>query len=166
MHYEWLLDNDKESNEYLIQNETVSHTLKPVISKTKTRAPTEVILGDSVVKNVYGNAITKSIKHKKHVVLKHFSGTKIEDMKHYVKPTQEKQPAQIIIHIGTNDLPANKNTDEIANKIVGFTNSIKTSENNVVVSSIVSRKDRFNNKAKEVNENLKEKCEEHNLQLI
>ena len=157
-------DNDKESDEQLIQNETDSNPLKPTISKT--RAPTTVILGDSIIKNVYGNAITKSIKHKKHVVVKHFSGAKIEDMKHYVKPTQEKQPAQIIIHIGTNDLPANKNTDEIANKIVGFTNSIKTSENNVVVSSIVSRKDRFNNKAKEVNENLKDKCEEHNLQLI
>ena len=28
------------------------------------------------------------------------------------------------------------------------------------------RKDRFDNKAKEVNKNLKDKCEEHNLQLI
>ena len=36
----------------------------------------------------------------------------------------------------------------------------------VVVSSIVLRKDRFNNKAKEVNKNLKDKCEEHDLQLI
>ena len=87
-------------------------------------------------------------------------------MKHYVKPTQEKHPAQIIIHFGTNDLPGNKNSDEIANKIVEFANSIKTSKNNVVVSSIVSRKDRFNNKANEVNENLKHKCEEHHLQLI
>ena len=86
-------------------------------------------------------------------MVKHFSGANIEDMKHYVKPTQEKQPAQIIIHICTNDLPDNKNSDEIANKIVEFANSIKTSENNVVVSSLVSRKDRFNNKAKEVNEN-------------
>ena len=42
----------------------------------------------------------------------------------------------------------------------------KSQTNNVVVSSIVSRKHRFNNKAKEVNENLKDKCEEHNLQLI
>ena len=99
-------------------------------------------------------------------MVKHFSGAKIEDMKHYVKPTQEKKPAQIIIHVGTNDLPGNKNSDEIANEIVGFANSIKTSENNVVVSSIVSRKDRFNNKAKEVNKNLKDKCEEHDLQLI
>ena len=108
-------------------------------------------LGDSIVKNVYGNAITKPIKHKKHVVVKHFSGAKIENMKHYVKPTQEKQPAQITIHIGTNDLSGNKNSDEIANEIVEFSNSIKASENNIVVSSIISRKDRFNNKTKEVN---------------
>ena len=57
-------------------------------------------------------------------------------MKHYVKPTQEKQPAQIIVHVGTNDLLGNKNSDEIANEIVEFANSIKTNENNVVVSSI------------------------------
>ena len=87
-------------------------------------------------------------------------------MKHYVKSTQEKQPAQIIVHVGTNDLPGTKTSDEIANENVEFVNSIKTSENNVVVSSIVSRKDRFNNKAKEINKNLKDKREEHNLQLI
>ena len=99
-------------------------------------------------------------------MVKHFSGAKTEDMNYYIKPTQEKQPVQIIIHFGTNDLRGNKNSDEITNEIVEFENSIKTGENNVVVSSIVSRKDRFNNKAKEVNENLKDKCEEHNLQLI
>ena len=48
-----------------------------------------------------------------------------------------------------------KSSDKIANKIVKFTNSI-LSKNNVFVSSIVSRKNRFNNKAKEG----------HNLQLI
>ena len=92
-------DNDKESDEQLIQNETDSHPLKWIISKAKTRAPTTVTLGDSIIKKVFGNAITKSIKHKKHVVVKHFSGANIEDMKHYVKPTQEKQPAKIIIHV-------------------------------------------------------------------
>ena len=150
-------DNDEESDGQLIQNENDSHPIKSIISKT--RAPTTIILA-------YGNAITKSIKHKKCVVVKHFSGAKIKDMKHYVKPTQEEQPAQIIIHVGTNYLSGNKNSDEIGNKIVEFANSIKTIENNVVVSSIASGKDRFNNKAKEINENLKDKCEEHNLQLI
>ena len=119
-----------------------------------------------IAKNIYGNAITKSIKHKKNVAVKHFSGAKIEDMKNYVKPTQEKQPAQIIINGGTNDLLGNKTSAELANEIVEFANSINTSENNVIVSSLVSWKDQFNNKANEVNENLKDKCEEHNLQLI
>ena len=38
-------------------------------------------------------------------MVKHFSGAKIEDMNHYVKPMQEKQPTQIIIHVGINELP-------------------------------------------------------------
>ena len=53
-------DNKKESDEQLIQNETDLHLLKSIISKTKSRASTTVILGDLIVKkNVYGNAITK-----------------------------------------------------------------------------------------------------------
>ena len=98
--------------------------------------------------------------------MKHFSGAKIDDIKHYVKPTQEKQPAQIIVHIGTNDLSTNKNSEEIADEIVNFAKSIKTDENNIVISSIVPKKDRLNNKAKEVNLHLKEKCEANNLSLI
>ena len=65
-------DNDKESDGQLIQNETDFHLPRSIISKTKTRTSTTVTLGDSIVKNVYGNAITKSVKHKKHVIVKHF----------------------------------------------------------------------------------------------
>ena len=54
-----------------------------------------------------------------------------------------------------------KNSEEIANKIAEFANSGITSKNSVVVSIIISRKDQFNNKAKEVNEYLKDKCKEH-----
>ena len=36
-----------------------------ITTKTKAKAPTTVILGDSIVKKVYGNAIIKSVKHKK-----------------------------------------------------------------------------------------------------
>ena len=122
-------DNDNES-EHLNLDETVSQLPKNKQPKAKTKASTAVILGDSIVKNVYGNAITKRVKHRKHVVVKHFSGAKIDDMKHYVKSTQEKQPAQIIVHIGTNDLSSNKNSDEIADEIVNFVKSIKTDENN------------------------------------
>ena len=158
-------DNDNAS-EHLDLNETVSQLPKNAQPKAKTKAPTTVILGDSTLKNVYGNAITKWVKHRKHVVVKHFSGAKIDDMKHYVKPKQEKQPAQVIVHIGRNNLSSNKNSDEIADEIVNFAKSIKTDENNVVISSIVPRKDRLNNNAKEVNLHLKENCEANNLSLI
>ena len=120
-------DNDKESGEQLIQNESDSHSQKLIISKTKNTAPTTVILGESIL-TIYDNAITKSIKHKKHVVVKDFPGAKIEDMKH-VKPMHEKQPAQIIIHVGTNNLLGNKNSDDIAKETVGFANLAKTSKN-------------------------------------
>ena len=45
-------DNDKESDEKLIQNETDSHPSRSTNSKTKTRAPTTVYLGGSIVKKL------------------------------------------------------------------------------------------------------------------
>ena len=45
-------DKNKESDEQLIQNETDSHPLKSIISKTKTTAATTVILGDLILKSL------------------------------------------------------------------------------------------------------------------
>ena len=87
-------------------------------------------------------------------------------MKHYMKPTQEKSPTQIIYHIGTNDLINNKDSNETANEIVKLAKYAKTDKNKVAISSLVSRKDKLNAKAKEVNTFLKEKCEESNFGLI
>ena len=113
-------DNEKESDKQLNQSEIGSHNPKLINLKTKTRASTTGTVGDSILKNVHGNAITKSVKHKKSVVVKHFSGVKIKETKYYVKPTQEKQPVQMI-----------------------ETNLIKTSANNVAVFRMVSRKDQL-----------------------
>ena len=38
----------------------------------RTKAPTTVVLGDSILQNVYGNTISKTTKFKKHAVVKHF----------------------------------------------------------------------------------------------
>ena len=73
---------------------------------------------NSTVKNVYGNIITKSLKYQKHVVVKHFSGTATADMNHYIKPTYEKSPAQIMIQVGTSDLSSDKEPKDIANDIM------------------------------------------------
>ena len=81
------------------QSQNIDHVQSQVIVKSsissKPKAPKTVILGYSIVKNVYGNIITRSVKHQKHVVVKHFSGAKIADMNHYKKPTQEKPPAEL-----------------------------------------------------------------------
>ena len=59
--------------------------LMTISTSSKPKAPTIEILGDSIVKSVDSNIITKSEKHLKHFVVKHFSGAKIADMNHYKK---------------------------------------------------------------------------------
>ena len=82
-------------------------------------------------------------------------------MKHYEKPSQEKLPAEIIIHVGTNDL-----AKDIANVIMQLANPEKTDANKVAVSSILPRKDKFNSKAEEVSRNVQDIYSTNNLPLI
>lgn len=58
--------------------------------------------------------MSKATKFKKHAIVKHFSNAKVDDMKHCMKVTQEKSPAQIIFHIGTKRLVTNENFNVIA----------------------------------------------------
>ena len=46
-----------------------------------------------------------------------------------MKPTQEKSPAQIVFHIGTNDLVTKKDASEIANIIAQLTKFAKINKN-------------------------------------
>ena len=70
-------------------------------------------------------------------------------MKH-VKARKENNLRKQLFMLVAMSYRATKTQDEIANEIVELANSIKTSKNDVVASKIVLRKDRFNNKAKEV----------------
>ena len=70
-------------------------------------------------------------------------------MKH-VKARKENNLRKQLFMLVAMSYRATKTQDEIANEIVELANSIKTSKNDVVASNIVLRKDRFNNKAKEV----------------
>ena len=59
---------------------------------------------------------------------------------------QEKSLAQIIFHIGTNNLITNKDSNGIASEIVQLAKSAKTNQNRVAISSLVPRKDRCKSK--------------------
>ena len=56
-------DNEKESDQELNQSETESYN--PKLISLKTKAPATGTLGDSILKNVHGNAITKSVSIRK-----------------------------------------------------------------------------------------------------
>ena len=73
---------------------------------------------------------------------------------------------EIIIHVVANDSSSDKGPKAIANYIVQLAKSVKTDTNKVTVSSILPRKDKFNNKVKEVNTYLQDICFSHNLPLI
>ena len=53
-----------------------------------------------MVKNIKGWLMSR----KKHVRVYSFPGAKTDEMESFVKPLIARQPDEIIIHIGTNDL--------------------------------------------------------------
>lgn len=152
-----------------------------VVSKKKKRAATEsenqgnkrderpkksiVILGDSLTKNLQGHKMSKACK----VVSKSFPGSSVEDMTHYMAPTVEKHPDEIILHVGTTNLQ----TDEpriIADKVTALAMEIKkkSSKTQVTISSLITRKDAEVNKTRveETNQLLKSSSVKHHWKFI
>ena len=74
-------------------------------------------------------------------MVKTFPGTSVADMKHYVKPTLEKNPELIILHVGTNDIPQ-KEPEEIVKEIESLCTGIKANSlAKVAISEIIQRDD-------------------------
>ena len=118
------------------------------------------IVGDSIIKDVYGWEL--SDKENK-VVVKHFSGSTTEDMKTYIQPPLKRDPDRVIIHVGTNDLRSNQDLVTIAKNIIDIAKSSKTNKNEILLSSIVPRRDSLNGKGRQVNNILKKLCIENNF---
>ena len=88
-------------------------------------------------------------------------------MRHYIQPTLDKSPEEIILHTGTNDLRSeDKNTQEIANEIIDLAYRCKKDINRVIVSSITPRSDHLQQKAQDVNKILESECNARNLGFI
>ena len=85
----------------------------------------------------------------------------------HLKPTlRDFNPGLFIIHVGTNDLPLNKNSNEIAEEIVNLAESVKKPSSSIVISDIVTREDGYKTKADEVNKILEEICDTKSIPLI
>ena len=73
-----------------------------------------------------------------------------ECLNHYVKPSLRYQPDLIIIHGESNDLLSEKTSRQIAEEIIKLAGSVKSDENDVIISGIVRRNDDLNTKALQV----------------
>ena len=82
-----------------------------------------------MIKKIDGYLLTKSINHKFLVKVRPFTTAKTIDMYDHLKPTlRDFDPGLFIIHVGTNDLPLNKTSNEIAEEIVNLAESVKKTQ--------------------------------------
>ena len=92
-------------------------------------------------------------------------------MKHYTKPTIKKSSnAEVVkIHTGTNDLSSDCTPTEIATNIMDLAVDVKKNLNrlcDLIISLNISRGDQLQQKALNVNKELKELCISKNIRFI
>ena len=87
-------------------------------------------------------------------------------MKDYLKPSLRENPDHFALHVGTNDLDSDRSPDPIAKPIVDVASTLRTDKQDVTISNIITRNDRFMAKANKVNKCLTELCFERNILLI
>ena len=111
---------------------------------SRPRKKSAFLVGDSMIKKVDGYLLTSSINHKYIVKVRPFVTAKTDDMYDHIKPMQRNfQPNVYISYVGTNDLPTDMIPEEISEKIITFSKHLKSENNEVVVSGIVTRGDSY-----------------------
>eukprot|EP00112_Aurelia_sp_Birch-Aquarium-sp1_P012763 Seg2688.2 transcript_id=Seg2688.2/GoldUCD/mRNA.D3Y31 product="hypothetical protein" protein_id=Seg2688.2/GoldUCD/D3Y31 len=124
-----------------------------------------VIIGDSMVKNLDGRRMRT--KYGEKVFVKSFSGATTDDMSFHAVPSMKKQPDRIVLHTGANDFRAEKEDVKMAQNIYALARTLKTEDNTVFVSGIVSREDEFiNERTTKVNKILEELCKKNKFPFI
>ena len=97
------------------------------------------ILGDSMVKHVYGWELKERCGDDCNAYVKNFPGAITKDMYSYSQPTIERKHDIAILHVGTNDLATRKSEVEISQGIIDLAEHIKSHDIEVAVSGIIAR---------------------------
>ena len=158
--------NKNEKKDILAKKEEINKNNDGLEPAEKTSGEKRMfIVGDSIIKNVNGCEVSGKTDHCR-VYIQPSLGAKVRCMEDHIKPVLSDKPDHIIFHTGINDIPSNKNSEDIANSIIELVFFAKSESCDASISNIVVRKDRHQNKCQEVNDHLKEKCKEKNINLI
>ena len=92
-------------------------------------------------------------------------------MHSYAKPSVERKPNVVILHIGTNDLSPKRNEEEkfavqIAQEVTELAKGIRENDIKIIISGLVPRGDEYETKRKRVNLILADLCSENNYAFI
>ena len=161
---------EAENNTLNKHNEEVDDTNSEFTEVKRKKAATNIrqitVLGDSIIKNIQPHKMKRCMNSNEKIYIKSFPGATITDMKDYAKPSKRYNPDLFILHAGSNDLRSTKSPDEISEEIVKLGLDIKMDKNEVIISSIVCRNDKLNEKASKVNDLLKIKTSKYALGYI
>ena len=141
--------NTARKDELPHKNLTV--TRNPSDRKSKSNinmAPVTTIIGDSMVRKVFGDTLSNSLNNNHRVVVGSFGGAETQCMEDYIKPTIKLSPDQIIIHCGTNNLPSNGEPKTTTDNIINLAKKAKSDVPKVAMSGIIPGRDRHNEKTK------------------
>jgi len=120
-----------------------------------------------MVNFVKGWEIAKAVEDRHKVYVRSFSSSSVRGMKDYMKPTlRENDPDHILLHVGTNELSSDKEPELIAKSIIDLGKPIKKKNCGFSVSGIIPRNDEWNEKASQVNDNLRSLCIENEIDFI
>ena len=138
-------EDGKKDQEY--QGNSKEKVEKP--REKRNSKPSIIIAGDSMVKNIKGWLMSR----KKHVRVYSFPGATTDEMESFVKPLIARQPDEIIIHIGTNDL-SRTSAGQVTDNILKLAAEVKKHGIKCSISSLITRKGELNDKVKQVNAKL------------
>ena len=101
------------------------------------------------------------------VLVKSFSGAETSHIYLHAKPTIEKNPENIIIHCGTNDINKDVDPEKIATNITNLSKSVSEEiGSNVIISGLVPCKEYLNVKVRNVNNMLCDYCRNRTLTFL
>ena len=159
-------EDNRSSASNINKNETTQKEEKDPPEKTSVKKAVYIV-GDSMIKEVKGYELAKSIKLKKTVKVRSHPSAQIRCLNDHVKPIIRNGDADhVILHIGTNDLRSEKTPVQICHEIINLATTIRNENIKVSISGLVQRNDDLNEKVLLVNEGLSGICEKIGMKLI